>query len=344
MRFMHCGKHVQRKRLGAGAGVCPVFSTGHCLLAGYLLLASGCYAAAVGTALGIAAANKGEGSASRNDPPVISFIEVPSRVNGDFVHVEYSVLDDRDGTVRVAIEWQDMTAGDPEPDEDRPYFVATPGPLAARSLQGEDFQAEDATAINTSRGDPRQAAFIWSARDDLQARLGRQVNRVRLRMRAFSNGQEGRPSLSRTFWAGNEIPRIGCVDATTCIRAVATSGVIPLELSLSDSSGDRVRVHGKFRVRDGEEKPIHLLGLDVDAATDAPASGAAKTIFWDSVTDFPGQASEEVYLSITPEDDLDVSGSGSGAQLFGPFSVDNNSDPVVRLVDVAGPPGLPWET
>jgi hypothetical protein len=290
----------------------------------------GCYAAAVGVVLGATSGSSGGGG--KNAPPVVPAIEAPVRIDGDLVRVKYVLLDDDGGPVDVDVSWR--------PEGGDTFFPATPGPLEARSRSGVVYTSHPTVGLPTPSNGSLDAAFHWRAREDLKKELvGKPVARVQVRIQAREQGIAADPAetapVSAPFWAGNEAASVQCVEPVTCIEARADTGVIPLRIKIADSSGDPVELSGTFRVGlDGPPRPMTILGLEEGSRLETSTEGIERDIFWDSAADLPGLASEAIHLELLAGDGLDP--PGRPERPAGPFRVDNNDDPFVQLIGLAG--------
>jgi hypothetical protein len=141
--------------------------------------------------------------------------------------------------------------------------------------------------------------------------------------------REGENAL--TLGMGNDAPEIAVEDP-----APEVDGVVPIQLRLSDTSGDAVSIRVEYDA-EGDELgflPARPGGLDAEDPTPdpalsgivAPADGTGIVFFWDTDSNL-AELERDVRLRFTPIDPV-VEGA---AKETGTFRVDNNAAPIVQL-------------
>lgn len=119
------------------------------------------------------------------------------------------------------------------------------------------------------------------------------------------------------------------------------SGVVPIRFTVADSSNDPVRIRVQYRVLapGGADwtlaRPAGLTGQEPTPefavqGLVAPPGGRLEVFFWDTDHDLP-QLEHDVLVRFTPEDAAVVGATVSSA----PFRVDNNREPILRLLEGA---------
>ena len=127
--------------------------------------------------------------------------------------------------------------------------------------------------------------------------------------------------------------------------AIEVDGVVPIRVTLADSSDDVVALRAEFQLasesadvwhpaRPGGLRPGDPTPDPALVGQEAPAAGRELLFFWDTDSDL-ADLEREVRLRFTPDDGtLDASGNpvGIGAsRVSGLFRVDNNAAPIVQL-------------
>jgi VCBS repeat protein/FG-GAP repeat protein len=285
-------------------------------------MSSGCAAGIVGLIFSLNA-NSNSGTAANNIPaqPVL---DAPRRLSDGQVLLSLTVLDDDGGALDLKIEWQPLDGGDA-------FLPASEFPRSV-TIDGNAYQSQG-TRIQVAPNTPQGSLFIWDARSDLHRSLARSVSRVRLRITSGEEKGQSAPLLSDPFTAGNDPPAVLAVDPR------ARSGFIPIQVLLSDTTSDPVRLAATlyFGLDENGEKigarPLTLFGGPKAESFETSPGGTPGSLLWDSVADLGRNFVTGISLEVVPLD------TEAGAGLtFGPFTVDNNSDPVVQIMDVAGSP------
>jgi hypothetical protein len=297
---------------------------------------AGCYAGAAAIIFGASGDSGGGGAKRENDPPAIQ-LGLPERIGG-VVRLPFILENDNDAVVEAFFGWKRAGSGDDE-------FTAING---------------DPERFETSRGQPHALSFEWDAAAALLSdpRVQRATAIVNVKVRLVEVEGKERESTWDAFWAGNEKPVIeslvvdGFPDRDAPPLA-ALSGLVALQARLADSSCDQVSLSGEFWIGDGSTRlPMTLkqnVGLlrETCDASGRPLNESA-FLFWDTLEDFKklgdgtsNQAFDDVRVEITPRDvqgeegdpkALDYAESSSEFAL----AVDNNSDPVVQIVNFPG--------
>jgi hypothetical protein len=289
-----------------------------------LLLAasSGCGAGPVGLIWYLLSSESGDESEAANVAPARPFLQERIREGGGRVLLSYTLLDDRGGPLRLRAEYQPLAAGDSgdlsfAPASEYRRQVGETGPLSDGL---ENLQVE-ANA-------PRSFRFVWDARADLlRSPLKRPVARVRIRLTALEGSVESDPLLSEDFVAGNEAPRV------LYLEPRSESGVVPLAVRVADSTSDPVELEvawciGNCPAGGPGFSPASLIrpGGSFESAPEEEG-GREAVLFWDTRRDLGEIASSEVHLLISPRD------ADEGDPFEGVLSIDNNTEPVVQLLD-----------
>jgi hypothetical protein len=294
--------------------------------------ASGCYAGLAGLVVGIIEASGGAGE-STNQPPLQPVILGARRLDRSHVLVEYSLANDNAGPLAVEVKWQAIEgAGAPPPlttlAPAKEVPDAVPGPDGGSwKSDGTEDLAVDANVAKTFR-------FVWEARSDLAGALpGQTVALARIEITAFEGSLESKTGASDLFWAGNKPPEVSCSGPTLCVPESAT-GFLPIDVRLSDSTADLVLLEADFHDPcAGTSGKIEFRGVPAGRQLTSSAGGEDYTFFWDTGADVPGLC-EGVTIEITPRDEFER----GDTLTLGPLRVDNNRDPLVQLVGVAGSP------
>ena len=124
--------------------------------------------------------------------------------------------------------------------------------------------------------------------------------------------------------------------------------MIPLALRVRDSSFDPVTLEISYRLGDSGEwrswgkEQMTFIGASADSRFDtSQRDGEIRehTLFWNGLSDIGAPANAEIHLEIVPSDGVDP---GPGERKAITFTVDNNSNPVVEILDPShgrAPPG-----
>lgn len=308
------------------------------------LALSGCFAGAAGVALGLAEALD-EDNGSVNRPPLVLGIE-PTRWNGDLVLVRYDLVDDDGGPLDVRVEWQPA-------DLSLEYQDASEYEAPVKDQNGAPVESHGTEKLETEPNKPRATIFVWDARRDLRSRVGRDVARVRLRITAIEGATTGEAGVSAPFDAGNEAPVVLSVaidpDIQVDPRSGAVSGIVPLLVAVYDSTSDPVQLASSFRFHRNDAARCMTLASETEPAppgagapcttsrffTTAPADQGGRThkIFWNTFVDVGDRARPDIKVKMIPHDLFDPH---QGEGYWHPVPVDNNNDPEVEILSVAG--------
>lgn len=313
---------------------------------GLPLLLSGCFAGTVGAVLGAISAADGDGDGSVNEPPAAPAIQTARRLDGDHVLLKYFLLDDEGGPLDVRVDWQPVDENGDPLDGKESFFPATRATEPVRDLaQGEGvFVSDPTTGIDTEPNRLREAVFVWKAREDLRERINEELSRVRVRIVAFEGPRRSEVGLSAPLHAGNEPPEVRSVevdpDADLDPQSGAPRGIIPLRVTLSDSTADDVRLRVEITVGD----QCVCATLEGDTASDSGGRECGTcgtgslfetdegrrehTIFWNSRRDLGRQATADARIRVAAFDVLDPD---DGGDFVLPTEVDNNDNPIVTV-------------
>jgi len=281
------------------------------------LAVSGCTAGTIGIALGIysLSAKEGGGGAVNLAPLAASNIEV-RRESGEIVAIEYDLLDDDGGALTVAFAW---------------WVVDAPGEVfPARGRNGRrggadvaDVDGDGAQRVRVEPNNLTRFRFEWRAREDIRRRRadpdskGVSAAKVIVRITSTEEGTGKAVLETEPFVAGNDPPEI------LAFRADARSGVIPLVIWIADSTSDPVTIEARVM-----SKPISREDTAKTFQT-GPRPGVEHKLFWNSEKDF-GYRRGLVSIELVPKD------LEEGPRFTQEIEVDNNSEPQVQIMDVAG--------
>jgi VCBS repeat protein/FG-GAP repeat protein len=286
---------------------------------------SGCAAGMVGLWAWISSSTGSQGAVNR--PPAAPVIQSVTRRSGGRVTISYSLVDDDGGGLDVTCSWRPAGAGDSTPFV-RVDLVPLPG----------------AGPIVVEPNLPRSFEAVWDAGAALAAAGLPPSAQVMLQMIATEDAGSSLPGTAGPFVVGNEPPDLAVLeldpDATFDVASGGVSGIVPLDIVISDSTRDRVRLTMRYSEFEG---PWRCMAISSERESRADCStatlfdsamgedgGQRHKVFWNSVHDVPGRFGQ-VKIEVIAHDELDPD-AVSRKELT--LAVDNNSDPFVELVAI----------
>jgi hypothetical protein len=334
LRERYFGHRCLRKRASARAWWANRANALRVACLASCLTFSGCYAGAAGIVLGLLSLTKDEGADPQNKVPATPLLDPTVRANGEQVIVSYNLFDDDGGPLDVAVEWQPV---DGSGKGLLPFSTASEytGPVAAPG--GRTVKSDGRFGLEVAPNVPRAFLFVWSARSDLlRSPLGLPAAQVRMRITSHEEAGDGEPGFSDSFTAGNDPPEV------LSVVPLGSSGTIPFAITIADSSADPVTLTATFSFAgETSPRPMTLVGTAAGTVFETlPGAGKLNFIFWDSgnVHDLGTQARSDVTIEVVPRD-LETGIGRTRAS----FAVDNNGDPVVQVLNVAGSPDRSFE-
>jgi hypothetical protein len=325
-------------------------------------LFSGCYAAAIGVALGVVSISENDDGASTGSdpaPPILDAASFARVEDGSPVMIPYKVFDADGGCLRVEFEWTPVEV--PERFERLPgrseWRRARPWLGAWTSPPGLEIGSAASTPPHLVCVEPSpgpgvepfvDARFIWDARADLSA-LDPELGWAQVRLRVRVEDSTGRSASVETerFVAGNEAPSlIGRIEVEgedeSADDVSGADGRVRFVVEVADSTSDAVEIDGFFTRVDPAEgvAAADLLPMSADDRLEefsarASPDGARLPFEWQSADErnLAGVWAPRIWVAFRARDRY-----SEGPLYFRPepISINNNLPARVEFLPVSG--------